>query len=132
MIYHNTFQFLVPDSNSHIPVFYLLFRIHKPNPPSRPITAECGSPTDHLSAFTDLNLKPIITTLPSFIKDTNHILRAILDIQPPIENIFLATMDVKSLHTNIPIEEDIEASMQALKIYYSNYWPLVPVIFQLF
>ena len=120
-MYHNTFQFLVPDSSSHTPVFYLLFRIHKPNPPSRPIISGCGSPTDHLSAFVDLYLKPIVTTLPSFIKDTNHFLRAIFDIQPPIENILLATMDVKSLCTNIPIEEDVEASMQALKIYYSDY-----------
>ena len=84
--------------------FYLLPKVHKPNTSGRPIISGCGSPTDRLSAFVDFYLRPIVESLPSYIKDTNNVLNKMFEIPTPITpSTSLATIDVKSLYTNIQL-----------------------------
>ena len=82
---------------------YFLPKIHKPDNRDRPIVASFSSSTKYVSAYIDAHLQPIVKSLPSYIKDTNHFLKIILSLPmslPP--NTIMATVDVTSLYTNIP------------------------------
>jgi hypothetical protein len=65
----NTFDYLKPDKPKagH---FYLLTNIHKVNNPGRPIVSANGHPTEKISEFVDLHLRPHVEALPSHLKDT--------------------------------------------------------------
>ena len=54
--------------------FYLLPKIHKGVllPPGRPIVSAIGSPTEKISEFLDFFLQPLLSSIPSFVKDTGH------------------------------------------------------------
>ena len=128
---YKTLKYLLPPSPPRIPIFYLLPKIHKPNNPGRPIISGCDSPTDRLSSFIDTHLKPLCSSLPSYIKDTNHFLQTIFNITTPLPpNTILATIDVKSLYTNIPHDEGIRATLEALYTKHGRMWPLRKVIHQ--
>ena len=86
-------------------------KIHKPNNPGRPVTSACSCPTEKLSAFLDDLLQPINKRLPSYLKDTNHLLKVLKDVPPtkPGEKRLLYKADVKSLYTVIPKEDGLKA-----------------------
>jgi hypothetical protein len=51
--------------------------------------------------------------MQSYIKDTNHFLQTIFNITTPLPpHTILATIDVKSLYTNIPHDEGIRATLE--------------------
>ncbi len=128
---HKTLKYLLPPTPPRTPIFYLLPKIHKPNNPGRPIISGCDSPTDRLSSFIDTYLKPLCNSLPSYIKDTNHFLQTIFNLPTPLPpNTILATIDVKSLYTNIPHDEGIHATLEALDTKHGRMWPLRKVIHQ--
>ena len=56
--------------------FYILPKIHNSldNPPGRPIVSSNQCPTERISAFVDLHLKPLVSALPSYIRDTKDFL----------------------------------------------------------
>ncbi len=92
------------------PVIYVLPKIHKDltNPPGRPIISGIGSLTEKISTFVDFFLKPVVFTLPSFVKDSIDMIKIKKTIDLPDEILFV-TFDVESLYTNIPHEGGIEA-----------------------
>ena len=55
---------------------YLLPKIHKilNDVPRRPVTSNCGSPTEKLSGFLDHHLQPVMKAGKSYIKDTGDFL----------------------------------------------------------
>ena len=61
-----------------------------------------GHPTERISEFVDFHLKPLVQTLPSFIKDTTHLLLQLQKLGPLPDNALLVTLDVSSWYTNIP------------------------------
>ncbi len=123
---NNTADFLHLSNNVRTPVFYLLPKIHKSEiPPGRPIVSGCNSPTEGLSQYLDFYLKPIVESLPSYIKDTTHFLQTILLSNPNIpDNPILVTFDVKSLYTNIPHNEGIRYNLNQLINFYGENLPL--------
>ena len=50
---------------------YLLPKIHKrlENVPGRPVISNCGTPTENVSEFLDSQLKPVMQSSQSYIKD---------------------------------------------------------------
>ncbi|KXJ09041.1 hypothetical protein AC249_AIPGENE26933 [Exaiptasia diaphana] len=111
----HTYEYLLPPSPPRTPLFYMLPKIHKPDIPGRPIISGCDSPTEKLSTFVDHFLKQLVPSIPSYIKDTNHFLHTVLNLNTPLpEGSLLVTIDVVSLYTNIPQDEGILASMEAL------------------
>ena len=52
---------------------------------------------------------PIVKTLPTYIKDTNHALRILNEFHFQSDTKFLFTIDVKSLHTVISSDEALRA-----------------------
>ncbi|KAJ1082562.1 hypothetical protein NDU88_002727 [Pleurodeles waltl] len=92
------------------PCIYILPKVHKPAPfpPGRPIISGINSPTEKLSEYIDLFLQPFVCNLPSFIKDTTHLLSLIADYDWT-DGHFLVTLDVTSLYTCIPKKEGLDA-----------------------
>ena len=93
---------------------YFLPKIHKEiqPPPGRPICNTNNTPTMNLSKWVDMQLQPLVKKQPSYLKDDNDFLRKIDDLNktqtiPP--NTILVTWDVKSLYTNIPHKEGLDA-----------------------
>ena len=111
-----THKFLTTDTTARTPHLYLLPKIHKQNVPGRPIISGCGGPTAKLSQFADHFLKPLLNHIPAYIQDTAHLLRRIFSLNQNLpENIILITIDVKSLYTNIPNDQGIQACLDMLK-----------------
>ena len=90
--------------------FYVLPKVHKDiqQPPGRPIMGACLHPTELLSKYIDRELNPWVSGIPSYIKDTNHLISTLKDIQLPNEA-KIVTFDVTGLYTNIPHGEGIQA-----------------------
>jgi len=67
----------------------------------RPIVSQVGSATDNMAAFLDHYLKPLVQSLPAYLKDSTQFIRevTVLPLEP---NDILVTVDVKSLYINIP------------------------------
>lgn len=55
-------------------------KTHKQGNPLRLITSCCGTAIENLSAFTEFYLKPLAQNLPSFVKDTTHLLQRIEEL----------------------------------------------------
>ena len=114
--------------------FYILPKIHKSiqlinNQPTltsmvkgRPILSANQCPTERLSAFVDIWLQPIMTNLPTFIKDTGHLIQTLKNWSPPdpTKQYYIASFDVVSLYTQIPNEQGLRAVKEALQAKYDN------------
>ncbi len=116
IIDNTTHKFLTSDSHARTPHLYLLPKIHKQDIPGRPIISGCGGPTVKLSQYADHLLKPLLNHIPSYIQDTTYFLRRILTLNTNLpKNIILVTIDVRSLYTNIPNDQGIQACIDMLK-----------------
>ena len=82
--------------------FYLLPKIHKPGNPGRPIVSACNCPTELLATYLDMITKPLVENLPSYVKDTNHMLDIAHSFRFSGTHNYVFTMDIKSLYTVIP------------------------------
>ena len=58
---------------------YFLPKIHKPNNPGRPIVSACSCPTELISSYLDKIMAPIVRSLPSYVKDSQHALQIFRD-----------------------------------------------------
>ena len=94
-------------------VFYMLPKIHKKDNPGRPIVSACNCPTELISKFLDSVLSPIVSQLPSYVKDTSDALHTFTDFEFTGPSNYLFSMDVKSLYTCIPHVD----GLQALRYY---------------
>jgi hypothetical protein len=96
--------------------FYVLPKVHKAGVPGRPVVSACGAPTEGLSEIVDHFLQPLMTTIPSYIKDTNDFLRKVRDLGPLPPGTLLATIDVTALYPSIPHDMGVGA----LRSFLSN------------
>ena len=99
---------------------YFLPKIHKEiqPPPGRPICNTINTPTMNLSKWVDMQLQPLVKKQPSYLKDDNDFLRKIDNLNktqtiPP--SAILVTWDVRSLYTNIPHKEGLDALQKTLE-----------------
>ena len=91
----------------------MLPKIHKPNNPGRPIVNGIGSITEKISAYVDQEIRHLVPTIPSYLKDISRLLQILLGKTLAPGDI-LVTIDVKSLYTNIPHTEGIAALNKTL------------------
>ena len=116
----HTFNFLKPLLNPRLGIFYILPKIHKETIPGRPIASSVNSITEFISEFLSICLQPITEKLQSHIKNTKHFLQKIMK-QPKVKpNTIFITIDVKSLYTNIPHQEGINACLHYVEKYVNN------------
>lgn len=74
-----------------------------------------NSHSSKISEFVDIHLKDIVDNIKSHIKDTTDFVKKIESIEELPEDAILVTMDVKSLFTQIPHNEGINAVAKALE-----------------
>ena len=75
---------------------YFLPKIHKP------IVSVCSCPTELISSYLDKIMAPIVRSLPSYVKDSQHALQIFRDFNFLGEDKLIFTMDITSLYTVIP------------------------------
>lgn len=97
------------------PRFYILPKIHKQGNPGRPVVSSVNCHTSKISAYVDHHVKPLVTKLSSYVKDTTDFLNKIEKVDRVPANTYLVSMDVRSLYTNIPNEEGLEALRHTLE-----------------
>ena len=102
--------------------FYMLPKIHKSTsaPPGRPIMSANGHITERLSEFVDLYIKPHVHKVPSYIKDTDHLLAILRNLHLPPTAVFVS-FDVSALYTNIPHAEGVQALKSFLSQHTDNF-----------
>ena len=105
-------DFCMPPPQVRTACIYFLKKIHKCPMGIRPIVSTINSPTANLAEFLDVYLQPIMKQLPAYLKDTSHFISEIAEIKVTTET-WLVTVDVKSLYTNIPNDEGIQACHEA-------------------
>ena len=100
----HTHSFLKPPGTPRTQKMYLLKKVHKNPHGIRPIVSGCSGPTEKISAFLDHYLKPLVPLMPSYIRDSGHII-SILESTSFPQDCLLVTIDVSSLYLNIPQDE---------------------------
>jgi len=86
---------------------YFLVKVHKQPREVRPIVSGIRGPTEFISAFVDLVLKPYVSSCP-------HVISCSLDVVNCLEtstfagSCILATIDVKTMYLRIPQEEGVQ------------------------
>ena len=94
--------------NSQVLPTQKIYKKQRP-PPGRPVVNTINSPTSNISKYVDHQLQPIVTQLPSYVKNTTDFIKKLDTVKTAPVNCYLVTMDVKSLYTNIPHTEGIDA-----------------------
>ncbi|CAJ0941415.1 unnamed protein product [Ranitomeya imitator] len=107
----------VSNLESKLPTFYIIPKIHKDpiNPPGRPIVAGNDGPCEIICDTLDYFLKPLVASLPSYIRDTTSALQR-LDNMYLTENMVMVTADVESLYTSIRHNDGIAATKWFLRM----------------
>lgn len=110
------FKYFLPHDNYKKRFFYLLPKIHKnPScffdniPPGRPIVSNCDTETSKISELIDFYLQPLACKTFSYIMDTDHFITFLDNITYDSNNMYLFTLDVKDLYTNIDPLKGISA-----------------------
>ena len=110
--------FLTPSATPKPRRFGILPKAHKPTwpqadmPPGRPIVADVDTINSSAARLLDFFLKPIVQHQESFLLDSQHLL-AVLHTQRLLPGSVLATLDVRSLYSNVPIEEGLQRVLRA-------------------
>ena len=102
--------------------FYCTFKVHKDHqegttPPERPIISGSGSITENIGKYVEHHIKDLANQHKTYLQDTPDFLRQIEGINkqgklPP--NAILVTVDVSGLYTNIPQQEGMDCTKEAL------------------
>ena len=101
-ISQSTPQYLMATNDTTAGRSYLLPKIHKQNCPGRPAISGCNTSTEKISAFVDSKLKPLVSQIPSFVKDTNHFLNKLKAMGKFPDGAILVTIDVVGLYSPYP------------------------------
>ena len=104
---------MTPHNPTRTQFVYFLRKIHKTPHQIRPIVSGINGATCNISSFLDFFLKPLLPTIPSYLKDTAQLtlLLKSLRIDQP-DNTLLVTMDINSMYPSIPQEEGIQALLR--------------------
>ena len=96
------------------PHLYGLPKTHKPNTPMRPIVSGIGSaPHDIARALTKI-ITPLLGTIsPTHLKNSGDLINKLKDID--MTNKSMASLDVTSLYTNIPVQNCLDLLGKHLK-----------------
>jgi hypothetical protein len=86
---------------------YGLPKVHKPNFPLRPIISAIGTHSYKLAKFLVPLLRPFSTNTFT-INDTFTFVKELCELKINTNDVIMASFDVKSLFTNIPLDETID------------------------
>ena len=79
-----------------------------------PVISSCGTPTEKVSEFLDSQVKPVMQSSGSYIKDSVDFIKKIKNIGTIPKDSILITADVVRLYLSIPHEAGLKALEKAL------------------
>ena len=106
-------EFCYPPESHRTSLMYFLIKLHKNPHTYRPICSCVNSITANISGFLDFWLKQAVVLLPTYIRDTTHLIQT-LEKHTFCKDIILCTVDVTNMYTNIPTAEGNQAAIRAL------------------
>ena len=104
---HTANFLLLPIKTRTQRIYFFLPKLHKRPISFRPIVLGCNGPTEAVSAFIDHFLQPYMRRVPSFLKNSRHLVNILAERSFPTECHFV-TLDVSSLYTNISHEDALD------------------------
>ena len=122
-----TQAYLTPPQDTRTQHMYFLKKLHKNPYGIRPIVSGSSCTTEHISAYIDSIIKPLVPLIPSYIKDSSHVI-ALLEKTCIPKEALLVTIDASSVYTNIPHDEGTSAFLEAVAA--SQTYDLPPDILQ--
>ena len=106
-------------SDFRIPQFYGSPKVHKNQlpVPLRPIVSQCGSLLAVASTYIDYKLQPLTKSIPSYIKNSDNVIKRLQTLQniPPTAKLF--TSDAESMYTNIDPTDGINVLSAYLTVF---------------
>lgn len=93
---------------------YFLKKLHKTPISERPIVSGYNSVSENVSAYLDYILKPLMQTVPSYLKNTYELLDHLNSKTFP-EDCLLCIVDAGSLYPSIPQLEGTEVCIRKLE-----------------
>ena len=108
-----TEKYRIRSVGSQHPRLYGLSKTHKSGNPLRPILSMIGSPQHNLAKYLNFLLAPVLKKFSRHtIGDSFEFARVVREASS--SNTFMASFDVKSLFTNVPLNEVINICADAL------------------
>ena len=105
---------LLVDHHPKIPLMYGLPKTHKPNTPMRPIISNIGSAPHKIAKAIASILNPLLGTIsPAHIINSGDLITKLNKINS--KNMRLASLDIKSLYTNVPVNKCLNLLSAHLK-----------------
>ncbi len=108
--------------------FYTIPKIHKQHHPGCPIISANECPTEKISRYVDHFLNPLAKQVPTYIKDTTHLLDILRKLNHVSPNSILVTADVSALYTSIPHIEGLAAIREALSTRAKQFPPTETIV----
>ena len=108
-----TLEYLLVNGGARAGRFYLRLNYIR-GCPGGPVISGCNTPTEKISAFVDHHLKPLVSAVPSYVKDTNDFLKKLRDISTLPSSAIMVTIDVVGLYPHIPHDEGLQSIREAL------------------
>ena len=84
------------------------------NVPGRPVISNCGTPTEKVSEFLDSQLKLVMESSRSYIKDSGDFIKKTKNISTIPKDSILVTADFVGLYPSIPHKAGLKALEKAL------------------
>lgn len=78
--------------------------------------------TEPVSKYIDYFVKPCVSSLSAYVQDTTDVLK-IKELQKVGSEVFLVTMDVEALYTNIEHQQGLQALAHFLRVRPSSEMP---------
>ena len=96
-------------NKTRLATFHHLVKTQKPGPQLgiRAIVANRGGPTERVSWLLSTLLSPLLSTVPTHMPDSGHLMTAVAGTSPAIlqQHRFQVSLNVVSLYTSVPIED---------------------------
>jgi hypothetical protein len=104
------FQRFLSAPSHRKPCFYALVKVHKAQPyPFRPVVSAVGSLLAAISTWIDYCLQKLKKFLPTYLLNSEDLIKELLKLGIIPTSVTLFTSDVKAMYTNINIEHCLKA-----------------------
>ena len=104
------------------PLFYLIPKVQKQPIKFRPVVSCCGSFNAVFSTWLDFSMKKLLKCIPSYLRDSSHILQELNNLPPLPPNARIFTADATAMYTNI----DTDIAIAAFTFLLENYADEIP------
>ena len=106
-------------SSTRLATFRHTIKTHKAGPQLkiRPIVTCRGSPTEKISWLLKTILSPLLSDVPTHLRDSDHLMTAIVSTttQARSENQHQCSLDVEALYTSVPVSDALHAVRNKLQ-----------------